>query len=103
MERGGAPSFHLAGVPPGGGAAPPLRLVEVDRVSHLVGEQGKTAALRDHRFHENSMRASARATGQRGVSDCPCTVSSNPRSDFETVATGNDHTSASGAHCGSSG
>src|SRR2546426_8374876 len=68
-----------------------------------VGEQGITAALRDHRFHENSIRASPRATGQRGVSECPCTVSSNPRSDFETVATGNDrseeHTSELQSPC----
>src|SRR3989449_7364626 len=41
-------------------------------------------------------RASAAWIGQRGVPEYPCTVSSKPRSDWETVATGNHHTSALG-------
>src|SRR5438105_2118001 len=41
-------------------------------------------------------RASPARTGQRGVYEYPCTVSSKPRSERDTVATGNCHTSAAG-------
>src|SRR2546428_12753424 len=41
-------------------------------------------------------RPSPARIGQRGVYEYPCTVSSKPRSDRDTVAIGNLHTSAPG-------